>query len=274
VALERFEDTLYHEKENYNPNGQVLETVNGEIRLENVTFGYVPDRPVLKGISLSIPSNSVVAIIGESGSGKTTLANLLAGVYPPTSGKIYVDNTDLLSCNLESYRTKIGYIPQNSTLFANTIQENIAVFRDGVSREQIVESTKIACADNFIDQLPLQYDTEIMNRGAGLSGGQIQRIAIARALINNPPILIMDEATSNLDLITEEAVLNAIHQRRRATTTIIIAHRLNTIKQADKIIILSNGKIVEEGTHKSLIQLDGFYTSMLKRQTGDVFTEA
>jgi len=269
VALERFEDTLKVEREDYRAYGQRLEEVNGEIEFRNVSFGYTDDQTVLSNVDLIVPAKSTVAIIGESGSGKTTLINLLAGFYAPRTGSILIDGQDLRSLNLRSYRKHFGIVFQKVSLLADSIVTNITLRRENITYEDAVSAAIIAQADEFIRRMPGGYDTPLISRGVGLSGGQAQRLAIARAIVGHPSILVLDEATSNLDSRTEEAVHNAIEMTKTARTSIVIAHRLSTIKNADLIVVLEEGRIVEQGKHDELFAARKTYYELFSRQAAN-----
>lgn len=226
------------------------------IHYENVSFAY-NEEPVLKNISFSIPKGKTVALVGESGSGKSTISDLLPRFYDVQSGKILLDNTDIRDVKIELLRDKIGIVSQESILFNGTVAENIAFGKPNASLEEIVEAAKIANAHRFIEELENGYDTQIGERGNKLSGGQKQRVSIARAILKNPDILILDEATSALDTESEKLVQEAINQLMVDRTSLVIAHRLSTIRNADEIIVLSKGKIIERGTHQELLDKGG-----------------
>ncbi len=242
---------------------------DGMIEFRDVRFRYGSRREVLKGISLKIKPGEKIAIVGESGSGKTTLVKLLLKYYLPTDGDILIDNFNIKDLSLESIREKIGYIPQDVFLFSGTVRENIAFGVRNASIEEIIETAQKAQADKFINEMPLRYETKIEERGANLSGGQRQRIAIARAILRKPNILILDEATSNLDSTTEKAIHSTLATLTKDITTIIIAHRLSTILFCDRIIVLEDGQIIETGTHHELISMRGRYYSLWQSQTLD-----
>jgi ATP-binding cassette subfamily B protein len=210
-----------------------------------------------------------VALVGESGSGKTTLAKLLLKYYLPEKGEILIDDYNIRDISYEALRDRIGYVPQDVFLFSGTIRENIAFGSNNVSMEEIVEAAQKSRAHDFINKLPLRYETLVGERGSNLSGGQKQRIAIARAILKKPDILILDEATSNLDTATEQAIHQTIDYVSQGITTIIIAHRLSTILSCDKIIVLQDGEIAEIGSHQELLALQGKYFNLWKSQTLD-----
>ncbi len=233
------------------------------LRFENVTFAYEERGPlVLKDINLEIKHGEVIAIVGQSGVGKSTLVDLVSRFIKPSSGTITIDGIDINEVELHSFRKLIGIVSQDVILFDDTVRENIALGRAGATESEIVEAAGLAYADEFIMELPEKYDTVIGERGLKLSGGQRQRLAIARAILKNPPILILDEATSSLDSVSEALVHDALEKLMKGRTTIVIAHRLSTIKNADRIVILDNGKIVDIGTHDQLISRNNTYMKL------------
>jgi ATP-binding cassette subfamily B protein/subfamily B ATP-binding cassette protein MsbA len=242
--------------------------VRGAVTLESVSYRYPgSERMVLEDISMQVPAGSVVALVGRSGSGKTTLCNLVARFFDPVSGRIMVDGMDLRDATLESWRALLGIVEQDVFLFDGTIAENIAYANRGASDEAIAEAARAANAAEFIEALPGGYDTAIGERGVKLSGGQRQRIAIARALLAQPRILILDEATSNLDTESEQLIQAALARLMRDRTTFVIAHRLSTIRHADLIVVLEAGRVAEMGTHDDLIARSGRYREMVTLQT-------
>jgi len=271
VAMERLGDVLDLEPEQKPADIAsriVLPEVRGEIRCENVYFRYGgKETPyVLENVSFAAKPGELVAIVGQSGSGKTTLAKLLVGFFSPTDGKIYVDGYDLNILDKEYYRAQIGYVMQNNLLFSGTVSENIAMGESNPDRRKIVEVAKLADAHGFVSTLPLGYSQIVGERGVGLSGGQIQRLTIARALYRNPRLLIFDEATSALDTQSESNILVNMREVIKERTTFIIAHRLSTVMNADKIIVLYKGSIVEEGTHSELVDKGGMYYQLVQKQ--------
>ena len=248
------------------PDATVLPDIAGNLTFRDVRFAYDESKEVLRGINLEVKAGEVIAIVGTNGAGKTSFVNLVPRFYDPTSGSISIDGHDLRDVTLGSLRTQIGTVIQESVLFAGTIADNIACGRTDYSREQIVEASKIANADEFIVRLPLGYDTDIGERGVRLSGGQRQRIAIARALLRQPKILILDEFTSGIDTESENLITEAIERIMRGRTCLVIAHRLNTIRHADRIIVLDAGQIVEEGKHEALLARHGLYTKLYEAQ--------
>ena len=235
------------------------------IEFKDVSFDY-GEGVILKNINLTLKAGEVVALVGPSGSGKSTLASLIPRFYDPPKGEILFDGKNLKELDLKSLRRLTGYVTQEVILFNNTIRSNIAYGKPDVGDEEIIKSAKMANAHDFISEFPNGYDTEIGDRGTRLSGGQQQRISIARAILNNPPILIFDEATSSLDADSEKKVQEAIEQLMKNRTVLVIAHRLSTIQNADKIIVLDNGEIVESGTHQELLNKDGLFSKLYNIQ--------
>ncbi|UYY76367.1 ABCB family ABC transporter ATP-binding protein/permease [Sphingomonas sp. R1] len=247
-------------------DAQPLAVQQGHVRFEGVQFGYDADRQILKGIDLDIPAGATVAVVGPSGAGKSTLARLMYRFYDVTGGRITIDGQDIRAVTQTSLRAAIGIVPQDTVLFNETIGYNIAYGREGATPGEIAEAVRGASIANFIQALPEGLDTRVGERGLKLSGGEKQRVAIARTLVKNPPILILDEATSALDSRTEadiQATLESIEQGR---TTIVIAHRLSTVVHADRIIVLEAGRVVERGTHAELLRQGGIYAEMWARQ--------
>ncbi len=248
------------------PGAQPLSVSAGAVSFDNVGFRYDPDRQILDGLSFNVPAGETLAIVGPSGAGKSTIARLLFRFYDPQAGGVEIDGQDIAKVTQASLRAAIGIVPQDTVLFNDSIGYNIGYGKDGASEREIEEAAKGAAIDDFIRSLPAGYDTPVGERGLKLSGGEKQRVAIARTLLKNPPILILDEATSALDSRTEEAIqdtLNAIAEKR---TTIIIAHRLSTITHADNIIVLDKGRVTEQGDHTALLKKDGLYAGLWKRQ--------
>ena len=248
------------------PDAATLPSIKGDISFSDVRFSYDESKEILQGISLEVSAGEVVAIVGTNGAGKTTFVNLVPRFYDPSHGTVCIDGHDLRDVTIGSLRTQVGTVIQESVLFAGTIADNIACGRSDFSREQIVEAAKVANADIFIRKMSHGYDTDIGERGVRLSGGQRQRIAIARALLRNPKILILDEFTSGIDTESENLITEAIERIMRGRTSLVIAHRLNTIRHADRIIVLDAGKIVEEGTHDKLLEKNGLYTKLYEAQ--------
>ena len=243
-----------------------LPPIQGNITFENVHFSYDDTKEVLRGIDLEVRTGEVVAIVGTNGAGKTTFVNLVPRFYDPSQGAVCIDGHNLKDVTVGSLRTQVGTVIQESVLFAGTIADNIACGRSDFTREEIVEAAKIANADEFISKMANGYDTDIGERGVRLSGGQRKRIAIARALLRDPKILILDEFTSGIDTESENLITEAIERIMRGRTSLVIAHRLNTIRHADRIIVLDAGKIVEQGTHDKLLEKNGLYTKLYEAQ--------
>ncbi|MGB4176940.1 MAG: ABC transporter ATP-binding protein [Halanaerobiales bacterium] len=247
-------------------NPLVLKDVRGEIEYRNVSFSYDNDSQVLEDINLKIKSGETIAFVGPSGAGKTTLCNLLPRFYEINKGAILLDGIDIRDLSLKSLRANIGIVQQDVFLFNGTIRDNIAYGKPGATDEEIVEAAKKAAAHDFIMELSNGYETEIGERGVKLSGGQKQRISIARTFLKNPPILILDEATSSLDNESERVIQQSLDQLAKGRTTLIIAHRLSTIQNADRIIVLAEEGIVQEGTHNTLINSKGLYRELYLSQ--------
>jgi subfamily B ATP-binding cassette protein MsbA len=233
--------------------------IKGDVVFDRVTFEYEEGKPVLKDVSFEAPSGSVTALVGTSGSGKTTLAGLAASFLNPGEGTITVDGMDLSKVSLDSYRSQLGVVLQDDFLFEGTIRENILFPRPNASQEKLIEAVNAAHVNEFTDRFEKGLDTVIGERGVKLSGGQRQRIALARAILANPRILVLDEATSNLDTESESYIQESLRGLMRGRTTFVIAHRLSTIRQADQILVVEHGSIAERGTHEELIKKHGRY---------------
>jgi ABC-type multidrug transport system fused ATPase/permease subunit len=238
----------------------------GEIEFEDVAFAYASDAPVLQRVSFTIEPGQMVGIVGATGGGKSTIVSLIPRFYDPTAGQVKIDGVDIRQYKLQSLRNQIGYVLQETVLFRGTIRDNIAYGRAGATQDEIVEAAKLANADEFIVRMPHGYDTLVGDRGDTLSGGQRQRIGIARAIIRNNPILILDEPTAALDTESERAVIEALDRLMRGRTVITIAHRLSTIRNCDKILVLKDGVVAEEGTHDELLALGGVYADLYRAQ--------
>lgn len=243
--------------------GRALQSFERAMLFENVSFAHKGRDVLLKGVNLAFEKGKVTAIVGPSGAGKTTIIQLILGLFEPTKGRITIDGIPLQEYRLDSWLSKIGFVSQNTFIFHSTIADNIMFSRDGHSIESVIKAAKVANAHGFISELPQGYDTIVGERGAKLSGGQQQRIAIARAVLDNPEILIFDEATSSLDTISEELVKEAINNVSKDRTVIIIAHRISTISHADKIVVVDQGRVVEEGSHQELLSKPGCYSRLL-----------
>lgn len=269
VAADRLVEILDLDVEKQNEDHKIhLKKINGEIEFRNVSFHYGDGNLVLKNVNLQIHAGEKIALVGETGCGKTTLVKLLLGFYTPQNGQIIIDGHNIKDICLEDLRDRIGYVPQENYLFKGTIRENIAFCSPDAPLEEIIEVAKQVHLHDFIEELPLRYETVISERGSSLSGGQRQRISIARAISKRPDLLILDEATSNLDTITENAVHNTIDNITKNITTIIIAHRLSTIVKCDRIIVMDKGEIVESGSHKELLRNKGPYYYSWQAQIG------
>ena len=243
-----------------------LQVVRGAIRFENVWFDYEPDRQILKGLSFEVPAGHTVAVVGPSGAGKSTISRLLFRFYEVTGGRISIDGQDIRDVTQKSLRAAIGMVPQDTVLFNDTIRYNIRYGRWDASDAEVEDAARLAQIDDFIRMSPKGYDTEVGERGLKLSGGEKQRVAIARTILKAPPILLLDEATSALDSHTEQEIQDALDRVSRNRTTLVIAHRLSTIIGADEIIVLDQGSIVERGPHHQLLARNGLYASMWNRQ--------
>jgi ATP-binding cassette, subfamily B, bacterial MsbA len=239
----------------------------GKLVFRAVSFAYVPEKPVLQHLDFTIDPGQTVALVGYSGSGKTTISSLISRFYEISEGDILLDDVSIQSLTLRDLRSQIAIVSQQVTLFNDTIAHNISYGQETFSREAVIEAAKLAYADEFIERLPQGYETVIGENGVLLSGGQRQRIAIARAILKNAPILILDEATSALDTASEQYIQKALESVMKGRTTLVIAHRLSTIRHADKIIVLHQGRIVEQGTHETLIRLNQYYAGLCRSQT-------
>jgi ATP-binding cassette, subfamily B, bacterial HlyB/CyaB len=270
ISAERINDVLDAEPEEdlKHQARQYLPYLKGHIRFENVTFRYnsESDINVLENISFEVLPEQTVAVVGRSGSGKTTLSKLILGLYPTTEGKVFIDGQDISNISLKSLREQVGVVDQDTFLFGGTVGENLSIAHPQATQEEIITAAHLAGADEFIQRLPMSYETQIGEGGGMLSGGQRQRLAIARALIGNPRLLIFDEATSNLDSESERIIQNNLKTIFKGRTTIIIAHRLSTIRNADLILVLDGGVLVESGTHEELIKTRGHYYYLNEQQ--------
>lgn len=240
--------------------------IRGEIEFDNLVFGYSEQRKVIKGFNLKITPGQTVAFVGETGAGKTTIASLLLRFYEPLSGKILIDGIDIRQYKQQELRRNIGIVQQDVFLFSDSVTHNIAYAKPEAEQSEVENAARLAAADKFIEELPNKYATEIGERGVKLSGGQKQRLAIARVFLKNPPIVILDEATSSLDNHTEKLIQESLDRLAENRTTLIIAHRMSTIKNADKIIVLNNGEVAEIGTHSTLMSGGGLYYNLYNAQ--------
>jgi len=269
AGLDRTREVLNEPREDEDSQRTIaLDQVEGRIRFEQVCFEYETGKPVLTDISFEACPNSVTALVGSSGSGKSTIIGLVAAFYKATSGNVYIDGTDLSCVRLDSYRPKLGIVLQESFLFAGTIWDNVRFGRPGATREEVIDACRISHVDEFAGRFKDKYETVIGERGVKLSGGQRQRISIARAILADPRILILDEATSSLDSESEAFIQQGLKYLMKGRTTFVIAHRLSTIRNADQILIVEAGEIVERGTHVSLYAHRGRYFDLYTRQHG------
>jgi ATP-binding cassette subfamily B protein len=248
------------------PGAQPLQVKSGAIRFEDVRFAYDPDRTILNGITFDVPAGRTVAIVGPSGAGKSTISRLLFRFYEVTGGRILIDGQDIRQVQQATLRAAIGMVPQDTVLFNDTIRYNIRYGRWEASDQDVEQAASLAQIDPFIRASPKGYETEVGERGLKLSGGEKQRVAIARTILKQPPILLLDEATSALDSYTEKEIQDALDRISKNRTTLVIAHRLSTIVNADEIIVLDQGEIVERGSHQVLLQKGGLYAGMWNRQ--------
>jgi len=248
------------------PEAKPLAVTNGAIRFEGVSFAYEPERAILKDLSFEVPAGKTIAVVGPSGAGKSTISRLLFRFYDVTGGRILIDGQDIRDVTQTSLRAAIGMVPQDTVLFNDTIRYNIRYGRWEASDGEVEQAARMAQIDGFIRMAPKGYDTEVGERGLKLSGGEKQRVAIARTILKGPPILLLDEATSALDSHTEKDIQDALDRMSKNRTTLVIAHRLSTIVAADEIIVVDDGSIVERGTHQALLARAGLYASMWNRQ--------
>jgi ATP-binding cassette subfamily B protein len=251
------------------PGAPALVIKRPSVVFDNVVFGYEKDRTILHGLSFEVPAGRNYAVVGPSGAGKSTLARLLFRFYDPQAGRILIDGQDIKGITQESLRAAIGIVPQDSVLFNDTIGYNIAYGRDGATQAEVESAARGAALMGLIERLPQRFDTEVGERGLKLSGGEKQRVAIARTLVKNPPILVLDEATSALDTRTEQDILDTLHRVSEHRTSISIAHRLSTIADADSILVLQEGRLAESGSHAELLRMNGLYAEMWARQAAE-----
>jgi len=244
-------------------------TLKKAIEFKNVSFEYLPGHPIIKNVSFSVAKGEVVALVGPSGGGKTTLVDLVPRFYQPASGQILWDGKDISKMKLASLRSHIGIVTQETILFHESILKNIAYGRPGASFWDVQDAAKAAYAKEFIDNTPQGFNTLIGDRGIRLSGGQRQRLAIARAILKNPPVMILDEATSALDTESEQLVQKALNELMGHRTTLVIAHRLSTVRKANKILVIDKGRIVEQGKHGHLLNKRGLYAKLYRMQFRD-----
>src|SRR2546425_1906643 len=269
TGLERTREILNENPEDEDPGRMNrLERIRGQVVFEDVNFSYDSGKPVLFDICFQSEPGTVTALVGPSGAGKSTVIGLIAAFYTPTSGRVLVDGVDLATVRLDSYRTQLGVVLQETFLFDGAIRENVAFARPGASEEDILNACRIARVDEFAEHFTDKYETIVGERGVKLSGGQRQRVSIARAILADPRILILDEATSSLDSESEALIQEGLGYLMKGRTTFVIAHRLSTIRRADQILVVEAGKIVERGTHESLYAKGGRYFDMYTKQHG------
>src|SRR3954454_6064101 len=267
IDIEKMFDVLSRDPEIKDvPGAQPLVVTSGNVRFEDVRFAYDPERPILKGLSFDVPAGKTVAIVGPSGAGKSTISRLLFRLYDVSSGRILIDGQDIRNVTQSSLRNSIGMVPQDTVLFNDTVRYNVRYGRWDASDQEVEEAARLAQIDGFIRLMPKGYETEVGERGLKLSGGEKQRVAIARTILKSPPILLLDEATSALDSHTEMEIQGALERVSSGRTTLVIAHRLSTVVNADEILVLDKGVIVERGRHEDLLAKDGVYAAMWNRQ--------
>jgi subfamily B ATP-binding cassette protein MsbA len=269
AGLERTHEILSEQPEDRDPRRTVeLPPIHGDVDFEHVTFSYDGNRSVLHDVSFHAAPGTVTALVGSSGSGKSTTIGLIAAFHAPTEGKVLVDGIDLSTVKLDSYRTQLGVVLQESFLFDGSIRDNVMFSRPNASEEQFLHACRIARVDEFAESFENQYETIVGERGVKLSGGQRQRISIARAILADPRILILDEATSSLDSESEALIQQGLSYLMQGRTTFVIAHRLSTIRRADQILVVEQGKIVERGNHEQLYEMRGRYYDLYTKQHG------
>jgi subfamily B ATP-binding cassette protein MsbA len=269
AGLDRTTEIMAEMEENSDPTRtHQMEPIQGTVRFEDVQFEYDAGKPVLHGVSFLAEPGSVTALVGSSGSGKSTIISLICAFHKPTQGRVLVDGQDISQVNLNTYRSQLGVVLQDSFLFDGSVRDNVMFSRPDATEEQFLSACRTARVDEFAERFPEKYDTIVGERGVKLSGGQRQRLSIARALLAQPRILILDEATSSLDSESEAMIQAGLNQLMQGRTTFVIAHRLSTIRRADQILVVEGGLIVERGTHEQLFALKGRYFDLYTRQHG------
>lgn len=273
TALERIEEIMgmdpFHMGATESKDAIPAPPFRGHIALRGVTFGYQPDQPIVKGVNLEVLPGQKAAFVGDSGSGKSSILSLIMRLYDPWQGQVVVDGMDVRRFTLASLRNQMAIVLQDSFIFNMTIRENIALARPEATEAEVIHAAKAAEADEFIQKLPLNYDTPLGEGGAGLSGGQKRRLAIARAILRNSPLVLLDEPTAGLDATSEQKVMEALRHLSRGKTTIVVTHQLSTITDADRIFLISKGKIQESGTHEELLRKEGAYAHLWAAQQGE-----
>lgn len=270
ASAERVFAVIDEPSEKSDSNKEILASCDGTLTMENVSFSYIPEKKLIQNFNLNVQSGQKIAIVGPTGCGKTTIINLLLKFYDINSGKIKISGKDTENITRSSLRSQFGMVLQDTWLFSGTVAENISYGRPDASREQIIEAAKAVHAHSFIKRLPDGYDTLINEEGSGLSQGQKQLISIARIMLKDPPMLILDEATSSIDIRTEQRIQRAFEKIMKGKTSFIIAHRLSTIKNADVILVMKDGNVIEQGSHEQLIQQNGFYANLYSSQFAPV----
>jgi subfamily B ATP-binding cassette protein MsbA len=269
AGLERTREVMRERPEDQDPRRTAfLPAINGQVVFNNVSFAYDPGKAVLNDVSFRAEPGTVTALVGPSGSGKSTIIGLITAFHTPQAGTILVDGVDLSTVRLDSFRTQLGVVLQETFLFDGTIRENVAFGRPNATEEQIMEACRIARVDEFAEEFEKKYDTIVGERGVKLSGGQRQRVSIARAILADPRILILDEATSSLDSESEAMIQEGLRYLMQGRTTFVIAHRLSTIRRADQILVVEAGRVVERGTHEELYAARGRYYELYTKQHG------
>jgi ATP-binding cassette subfamily B protein len=266
AGADRIFEIIDTEAENYGDLGKKMD-ISGQVKFENVRFGYDKSNPVLKGIDFTAEAGEMIGLVGKSGAGKSTTINLICRFYEPDAGVLKIDGVDYRDISLQDLRRQIGIVLQEPFLFNGSISENIAYGKPGASLDEIIEAARAANAHNFILAKPDGYDSMVGERGAKLSGGERQRVSIARAILHNPRILILDEATSSVDVETEKQIQEAIGRLIKGRTTFAIAHRLSTLRNANRLIVLDRGEIAEIGTHEELMEKKGAFYTLVETQT-------